>query len=696
MPRSQRNGARCSGGWASPGRLAGWSRRSRWRCSPTRRRRRCSTTRRRASASTRPTRASRRCRSSSRTASPRSRRSCKSQGLVDLFREIELIKADIARLRGQIEVLTHELERGAEAPARPLRRPRLAGAQARGRAGGQPLPRGGRAARRVPRAARAPPSPGVRRCRRTPDRGAAARGRAAAGAARPADAAAEQRSYDAALEQFKRGDYPGAIAGFQLSCKAYPKSPLAPSAQYWVGNAQFAQKDYRAAIAAQRALIANYPDSQKVPDALLNIALGAVRARRRRAARRTLEELIAKHPQSEAAAKRAQRLRALAASARAPLTAGREAARRRSPRASIALAAQARPPRPAVAEHARPVPDLAVRDHAAADAGGDGDAVLRALPRRVSRRRRARRGAARPRARALERASATTAARTTCTPRRGRSSSDTAAPFRRMSTASPRCRASAARPRRRSPRSRSAGAPRSSTATSSACSRATAASRAFPARPRSRRRCGRCAEALLPRRDIEAYTQGLMDLGATVCTRTAAALRRAARSAADCVARRDGRVDELPSPRPAQVAAAPRAARAAARATPATLLLERRPADRHLGGAVEPARAAARRGRRRALPCALRCEVDACRSVARPDRARLHPLPADAASAARSRCAAGPRAPRRRGRSGSLPDDAIAAALPAPIRRLLREVAGTVGSARRNGARARRGTKGVA
>jgi TolA-binding protein len=32
----------------------------------------------------------------------------KSQGLVDLFNQIEQIKADIARLRGQIEVLTHE------------------------------------------------------------------------------------------------------------------------------------------------------------------------------------------------------------------------------------------------------------------------------------------------------------------------------------------------------------------------------------------------------------------------------------------------------------------------------------------------------------------------------------------------------------------------------------------------------------
>ena len=65
----------------------------------------------------------------------------------------------------------------------------------------------------------------------------------------------EQRAYDAALDQFKRGDYAGAIAGFQSFVKSYPRSPLAASAQYWVGNAQFARKDYRSAIASQRQLI---------------------------------------------------------------------------------------------------------------------------------------------------------------------------------------------------------------------------------------------------------------------------------------------------------------------------------------------------------------------------------------------------------------------------------------------------------
>jgi A/G-specific adenine glycosylase len=58
----------------------------------------------------------------------------------------------------------------------------------------------------------------------------------------------------------------------------------------------------------------------------------------------------------------------------------------------------------------------------------------------------------------------------------------------------------------------------------------------------------RLAERLLPRRDLRTYTQALMDLGATVCTRTRPACERCP-VARGCVARREGRVAELPAPR---------------------------------------------------------------------------------------------------------------------------------------------------
>jgi A/G-specific adenine glycosylase len=60
----------------------------------------------------------------------------------------------------------------------------------------------------------------------------------------------------------------------------------------------------------------------------------------------------------------------------------------------------------------------------------------------------------------------------------------------------------------------------------------------------------RAAEASLPPRgDIAAYTQGMMDLGATICTRSRAHCERCP-VADDCIAQREARVHELPASRP--------------------------------------------------------------------------------------------------------------------------------------------------
>ncbi|MBZ0091582.1 MAG: A/G-specific adenine glycosylase [Sulfuricellaceae bacterium] len=60
------------------------------------------------------------------------------------------------------------------------------------------------------------------------------------------------------------------------------------------------------------------------------------------------------------------------------------------------------------------------------------------------------------------------------------------------------------------------------------------------------------AEALLPQGEIEAYTQGLMDLGSRVCTRSRPVCT-ACPVMAECVAHQAGRVAELPTPRPKKV-----------------------------------------------------------------------------------------------------------------------------------------------
>ena len=71
----------------------------------------------------------------------------------------------------------------------------------------------------------------------------------------------------------------------------------------------------------------------------------------------------------------------------------------------------------------------------------------------------------------------------------------------------------------------------------------------YPGRPQIERQFWHCAESLLPANEIEAYTQGLMDLGATVCMRSRP--NCAACPVNDtCIARSSQTVDKLPTPRP--------------------------------------------------------------------------------------------------------------------------------------------------
>ena len=219
----------------------------------------------------------------------------KNGAVVDLFKDVEQIKADIARLRGQFEVLTYELEQ-AQKRQRDLyldldsRLRRLEGGP------------GASAAATASGAGDAtPPGAGVA----SPQQGMLV---TPPGPARPGDVASEQRAYDAALDLFKSGNYSAAMSSFQAFARTYPRSPLAPSAMYWAGNAQYAQKDFRAAIATQRQLLSAFPDSQKVPDALLNIASAQIELGDSAAARKTLEEIVARYPTSEAAGKARQRL----------------------------------------------------------------------------------------------------------------------------------------------------------------------------------------------------------------------------------------------------------------------------------------------------------------------------------------------------------------------------------------------------
>jgi tol-pal system protein YbgF len=253
----------------------------------------------------------------------------KSQGLLDLFTQVEALRSDIAKLRGQIEVLNNEME-STQKRQRDLyvdldtrmrkvetaQQQAAAAAAAAAAAVAVPVPgtvlpplagAAGPASPGAPEVAAGQSGPVVPGVGPTGP-AAAVPGITARPGAPAADITAEQRAYDAALDQFKSGNYSATLQSFVNFVKTYPKSPLAPSAQYWVGNAYYALKDYRAAIASQRQLLTMYPDSQKVPDAMLNISSSQIELADTAGAKRTLDDLVQRYPASEAAERAKKRL----------------------------------------------------------------------------------------------------------------------------------------------------------------------------------------------------------------------------------------------------------------------------------------------------------------------------------------------------------------------------------------------------
>ncbi|MDY0057315.1 MAG: A/G-specific adenine glycosylase [Methyloversatilis sp.] len=104
----------------------------------------------------------------------------------------------------------------------------------------------------------------------------------------------------------------------------------------------------------------------------------------------------------------------------------------------------------------------------------------------------------------------------------------------------------------------------------------------FPGTRAVEQRMWALARALMPSRDGAVYTQALMDLGATLCTRNRPRCDDCP-VAARCEARLQGRQRELPAPRPAKVRPQ-RLRHALLVTTPDAVLLERRPGHGIWGG----------------------------------------------------------------------------------------------------------------
>ena len=198
------------------------------------------------------------------------------------------LNAEISKLRGQLEVNSHEIELAQQ-------RQRDLYADLDGRM--RKLEGGASATKPADAAVAATATPVATATPNT--------------ATPPTDGAAELKAYEAALELSKSGKHKDAIEAFEKFLETYPASKYAAPAQYWIGYSYFSQKNYKAAIAGQQKLIKLYPDHHKVPDAMYNLANSQIQLSEIDNAKQTLREIVSKYPLSDAAPLAKKRLAVL-------------------------------------------------------------------------------------------------------------------------------------------------------------------------------------------------------------------------------------------------------------------------------------------------------------------------------------------------------------------------------------------------
>lgn len=206
---------------------------------------------------------------------------------IELANQIDALREETARLRGQSELLTHEIE------------------QLQKRQQDLYVDLDNRL-RKLESAS----LPEVSTDTTTPNgsAGTAALPPEAAAKVAKTDAEAERRDYEGALKLFQAGKYKDAATAFDSFIKTYGSSGFQANAHYWLGNSLYQQRDYRRAKEVFLKIPVSWPDDPKAADALLGVANCQIDSGDAKGSRSTLENLVAKYPSSTAAQIAKQRL----------------------------------------------------------------------------------------------------------------------------------------------------------------------------------------------------------------------------------------------------------------------------------------------------------------------------------------------------------------------------------------------------
>jgi tol-pal system protein YbgF len=203
----------------------------------------------------------------------------KSGSLNDMLNQIELMKQEVSKLRGDMETLRH-LNATVEQRQKDLYQDldgRLRRIEEKSTAGSLPTPN---------KVAETPLAPEIK-------------------------APSDQEVYDQAnalLDGLKNKE---AFQAFTDFIKQFPNSALLPDAKYALANAQFNLKNYKATIGTYQKLLDQHPDFAKNPEALLGLANAQIQLALIPEAKKSLKDLIKKYPKSDVIQNAQKRLKVL-------------------------------------------------------------------------------------------------------------------------------------------------------------------------------------------------------------------------------------------------------------------------------------------------------------------------------------------------------------------------------------------------
>jgi tol-pal system protein YbgF len=112
---------------------------------------------------------------------------------------------------------------------------------------------------------------------------------------------ADPKIYDAAYNDFLKGNYDLSMREFQEYLANFPNTDLSDNATYWIGECYYRQKRFRQAIEQYDAVLTRYPRSDKMASALLKKGYAHLELGERSQGIVQLQHVLRQYPASDEA-----------------------------------------------------------------------------------------------------------------------------------------------------------------------------------------------------------------------------------------------------------------------------------------------------------------------------------------------------------------------------------------------------------